>query len=138
MTITKLIKLARTTAVNWLECDDALAAVNETWGLAYEAARTKLNQQLLEAPTLGIDLEQFKGKKSPFIFPDEGVRVVPRVFTLPVPNDALAKADARIKRCEMALKLAKNKKKELVEELQIKGHEFHVSQVVTTFQRIKK
>jgi len=138
MTLNKLIKRSREAATLWKDCDEALAACNDTFGIPYESARKVLNDSLLTAVTSDeIDLDHLKGDTNPFRFEDLKVLVVVRPTLLPVPDKKLEEIEARIERMELELKLAKAKRKARLEELQLKGHEFIAEKITTAFRTIK-
>lgn len=136
--LSRLIKAAGIASHAWLECDEALAQVNESHGMPYEAARKSLNSKLLQASSEEFDLDQLKGKDSPFIFPDPGVHVIVRVHQLPAPTDQLAKARTRREKAQLQFELAKKAEKDLIAKLAMQGHEFHVEKVTTAFKRTAK
>lgn len=138
MTLNKLIKRGRDAATLWKECDEALAACNESFGEPYEAARKVLNDSLLTSVTSEeVALDHLKGDTNPLRFEDLKVLVVVRPTLLPVPDKKLEELEARIERMELELKLVKAKRKARLEELQLKGHEFITEKVTTAFRTIK-
>lgn len=138
MKLEQLIKQARTSVTCWSDCDHALTEVNEAYGSPFEAARDKLNSSLLLAEQNGIEIDQLQGSDSPFRFPDLGAMVVVRISRLPTPNNKIETIDLRIERLERELKLAKNERKRLLQQLKIKGHEFVTEKITTAFKHIIK
>jgi len=138
MKIDKLQSKARDSARLWAACDEALAQVDEAFGTPWQASRDILNTALTVAESRGFELEELQGPDSPFRFPDIGTQVIVRVSRLPVPCDELAKLDMRIEKIERELKLLKNKRKSLLEELKIRGLEFVTSKITTAYKHITK
>lgn len=134
----QLITQARATAERWLECDNALIDVNDTFGQPYEDNRGILNDMLMKAVEDEVSMDQFQGPESDFRFPDMGAMVIVKVSQLPTPTDMLETADLRIKKAEQQLKLAKAAKKNLVERYKINGHQFVTEKITTAFKRITK
>ena len=135
--LSKLVKRGREAATLWDECDTALVAVNETFGEPFEKSRNDLNSSLLAATARELDVDTFKGDDNPLRFEDLKILVVVRPSLLPVPDKKLENIDIRIEKAERELKLLKAKRKSILEELKIKGHEFIVEKVTTAFRHIK-
>ena len=131
-----LVNKARKAATLWLECDDALSEVEETYGTPWEAARQTLTSALTIADGDGIDLEQYQGPDSLFKFPEMGTMVMVRINRVPVPTDELDRLNIRIEKLERELRLAKNKRKAYIESLKIKAHDFVTEKITTAFKRI--
>ena len=89
-----LVNKARKAATLWLECDDALSEVEETYGTPWEAARQTLTSALTIADGDGVDLEQYQGPDSLFKFPEMGTMVMVRIVcrSLPMNSSALTSA----------------------------------------------
>ena len=70
MKLSELINRGHDTALKWSECDEALVAVNETFGEPYESARKALHNDLLVATSREVPLDTFKGENNPLRFED--------------------------------------------------------------------
>jgi hypothetical protein len=137
MKLSKLIKQGHSTALKWSECDEALVAVNETFGEPYDSARKALHNELLVATTDGIPLDTFKGDSNPLRFEDLKVLVVVKPSLVPAPSTKLENIDRRIERLKEELEIAKTERKSIIEKLKIKNHEFVISKISTQFRHIK-
>ena len=138
MKLPNLIKQARHAATSWLECDDALLQVNESFGQCFEAGRDNLNSQLMVAESSGFEMDQLQGPESAFRFPDLGALVMVKIHRLPVPCSGLEILDTRIEKMEKELKLLKIKRKAMIEKLKLKNHDFVTSKITTAYKRIIK
>ena len=137
--IITLTNLAHTAADAWDECDNALVALNASYGTPYEAARTNLTKDLIIAETEGIDLSVFSGKESPFRFEDLKVNIAVKIYRKPSEHPKLEAIDAKIAKAEEDLKVLKTKRKALIEELEIRKQiSQQTDKIVTAFSRIKK
>jgi len=132
----QLVTKARKAATLWLECDDALSEVEETYGTPWEAARQTLTSALTIADGDGIDLEPYQGPESLFRFPEMGTMVMVRISRVPVPTDELDRINIRIEKLERELQLARNKRKAYIAALKIKAHDFVTEKISTAFKRI--
>lgn len=137
MKLSELIKRGHDTALKWSECDEALVAVNETFGEPYDSARKALHNDLLVATSREVPLDTFKGDNNPLRFEDLKVLVVVKPSLVPAPDKKLEDIDTRIERLERELKLARTERKSIIEKLKIKDHEFVISQISTQFRHIK-
>tara|TARA_R100000734_G_C3272285_1_gene67979 strand:- start:56 stop:469 length:414 start_codon:yes stop_codon:yes gene_type:complete len=137
MKLSELIKRGHDTALKWSECDEALVAVNETFGEPYDSARKALHNDLLVATSREVPLDTFKGKNNPLRFEDLKVLVVVKPSLIPAPHKKLEDVDARIERLERELKLARADRSSIIDKLKIKNHEFVISQISTQFRHIK-
>ena len=137
MKLSELINRGHDTALKWSECDEALVAVNETFGEPYDSARKALHNELLVATTHGIPLDTFKGDSNPLRFEDLKVLVVVKPSLVPAPSTKLENIDRRIERLKEELEIAKTERKSIIEKLKIKNHEFVISQISTQFRHIK-
>ncbi len=132
----QLVTKARKAATLWLECDDALSEVEETYGTPWEAARQTLTSALTIADGDGIDLEPYQGPESLFRFPEMGTMVMVRISRVPIPTDELDRINIRIEKLERELQLARNKRKAYIAALKIKAHDFVTEKISTAFKRI--
>lgn len=137
-TIADLVKQGRHAAEAYDECDAALTQLNDSFGKPYEASRCNLTNELIQADVSGLDLTVFQGEKSLFRFPDLDTNIVVRIRRVPVGTDKLDKIDQKIAEMEQKLKLLKNQRKRLIEDLKIIGDTDFITDAITTaFQRIK-
>lgn len=137
MKLSELIKRGHDTALKWSECDEALVAVNETFGEPYESARKALHNDLLVATTRDIPLDTFKGDSNPLRFEDLKVLVVVKPSLVAAPSTKLENIDRKIERLKEELEIAKTERKSIIEKLKIKNHEFVISKISTQFRHIK-
>jgi hypothetical protein len=133
-----LVERGRHTAELFDECDQALTALNESFGSPYEAARSNLTTDLQLAEASGLDLNVFQGSESLFKFPEFGTNIIVRVTKAPTGHAKLDKIDARIEKLERELKVARVERKKLVEQLSIMGTiDLITDKITTAFSRIK-
>lgn len=138
ISVSKLVEQGRISARLYDECDTALTELNDAFGNPYEAARKNLTNDLIKAEASDVDLSVFQGEDSLFKFPEFRTNIIVRVSYKPTANTKLEKIDAEIDALEQKLKLAKLKRKNLIEELKISQLvEFTTDKIVTAFSRIK-
>lgn len=137
-TISHLVERGRRTAELFDECDQALTALNESFGTPYEAARSNLTNDLEQADASGLSLETFQGPDSLFKFPEFGTNIIVRVTKAPTGHAKLDKVNARIEKLERDLKVARIERKKLVEQLSVMGAiDLLTDKITTAFSRLK-
>ena len=137
-TIADLVAQGRHAAEAYDECDTALTQLNDSFGKPYEASRCNLTNELIQADVSGLDLSVFQGEHSLFRFPELDTNIVVRIRRVPVGTDKLVKIDQKIAEMEQKVKLLKNQRKRLVDDLRIIGNtDFITDSITTAFQRLK-
>ena len=137
-TIADLVAHGRHAAEAYDECDAALTQLNDSFGKPYEASRCNLTNELIQADVSGLDLSVFQGEHSLFRFPELDTNIVVRIRRVPVGTDKLVKIDQKIAEMEQKVKLLKNQRKRLVDDLRIIGNtDFITDSITTAFQRLK-
>lgn len=138
LTVSKLVDQGRVSARLYDECDTALNELNEAFGAPYEAARSNLTTDLIRAEASDIDLSVFQGSDSLFKYPEYKTNIIVRISYKPTGHAKLDKINSEIETLENKLKLAKLKRKNLIEELKIGNLiEFTTDKIITAFSRIK-
>lgn len=137
-TISTLVEQGRRSAELFDQCDQALTALNESFGAPYEASRNNLTQDLQQAEASGLALDAFQGPDSLFKFPEFGTNIIVRVSKVPTGHAKLDKIDEQIDKLERQLKVAKIERKKLVEQLTVMGAiDMLTDKITTAFSRIK-
>ena len=137
-TINDLVEQGRHAASLYDECDTALTQLNDAFGIPYEASRSNLTNDLIQADVKGLDLSIFQGKESLFKYPDFSTHIVVRINRVASGNSKLTKIDQRIAVMEEKLKLLKLQRKHLVTELATVGAvDFITDKITTVFSRLK-
>lgn len=139
ITQTSLVQLGRHAAETYDECDTALTQLNEGFGIAFEAARQNLSDDVnIAACRMGMDLSVFSGKSSLFRYEEFRTNIVVKVSKLPTEHEQLLKMDDKIAELERKLKKAKLARKQLIESLALDNKiEFTTDKVNLAFTRIK-
>jgi hypothetical protein len=138
ITVAKLVEQGRISARLYDECDTALAELNDAFGTPYENARKNLTGDLIKADASDIDLSVFQGEDSLFKFPEFQTNIIVRISHKPTAHAKLERIESEIEVLENKLKLAKLKRKNLIEELKLgRLIEFTTDKIVTAFSRIK-
>lgn len=138
LTTQTLINQGRISAERYDECDTALAELNDSFGVAYDSAKSNLNTLLAQADANDIDLSVFQGDDSLFKFPEFKTNIVVRIDRVPTPHQRIAKLDDKIADLELKLKLAKNERKALIEQLILKGQvDLLTDKITAVFRRLK-
>lgn len=139
ITQTSLVQLGRHAAETYDECDTALTQLNEGFGVAFEAARQNLSDDVnIAACRMGMDLSVFSGKSSLFRYEEFRTNIVVKVTQLPTEHEKLLKIDAKIEQLQNQLAKAKLQRKQLIEMLALDNQiDFTTSKVNLAFTRIK-
>lgn len=138
ITTQTLVDQGRISAERYDSCDTALAELNESFGVEYEAAKNNLNSMLWQAETKEVDLSVFQGENSLFKFPEFKTNIVVRIDKVPTPHQKLDKLDEKIADLELKLKLAKSERKALIEQLMLKGQvDLLTDKIAAVFRRLK-
>lgn len=139
ITQTSLVQLGRHAAETYDECDTALTQLNEGFGVAFEAARQNLSDDVnIAACRMGMDLSVFSGKSSLFRYEEFRTNIVVKVTQLPTEHEKLLKVDAKIEQLQNQLAKAKLQRKQLIEMLALDNQiDFTTSKVNLAFTRIK-
>lgn len=134
-----LVQLGRHAAETYDECDTALTQLNEGFGVAFEAARQNLSDDVnIAACRMGMDLSVFSGKSSLFRYEEFRTNIVVKVTQLPTEHEKLLKIDAKIEQLQNQLAKAKLQRKQLIEMLALDNQiDFTTSKVNLAFTRIK-
>jgi hypothetical protein len=133
-----ILKLADTAAGAWSECDQALASVNESFGVPFEAARDNLLADVTQADGEGFDLGLFSGADSKFKFPQYKTNIVVRISRKPTPHSKLQKLADKVSDLEQQLKVAKLKLKQQAELLVQTGECDQLTEKISlAFTRLK-
>lgn len=112
-----LVSLGERAASAWDECDQALAALNQSFGTPFEAAKDNLLRDITIAESEGIDLSVFSGTDSRFKFPDLRTNIVVRISRKPTSHTKLEKLADKVAKLEQELKVAKLQLKHTAEQL---------------------
>lgn len=137
-TIAKLVEQGRHAASLYDECDTALTQLNDSFGIPYEASRSNLTNDLIQADVSGLDLSVFQGKDSLFKYPELDTHIVVRINRIATGNTKLDKLDRKIVDMEEKLKLLKLQRKHLTEELKSIGAvDLITDKITTVFNRLK-
>jgi len=138
LTTQTLINQGRISAERYDECDTALAELNDSFGVAYESAKSNLNTLLTQADANEVDLSVFQGEDSLFKFPEFKTNIVVRIDRTPTPHQKIGKLDEKIADLELKLKLAKSERKALIEQLILKGQvDLLTDKITAVFRRLK-
>ena len=139
ITQTSLVQLGRHAAETYDECDTALTQLNEGFGVAFEAARQNLSDDVnIAACRMGMDLSVFSGKSSLFRYEEFRTNIVVKVTQLPTEHEKLLKVDAKIEQLQNQLAKAKLQRKQLIEMLALDNQiDFTTDKVNLAFTRIK-
>jgi hypothetical protein len=138
VTTTELLTLGKLAAESWNDCDVALAQVQDSFGIPFEAAKDNLLRDVTLAESQGIDLTSFSGTNSRFKFPEYGANIVIRVQRKPTPHVKLEKLAAKVAKLEAELKLAKMQLKHTAEQLvQSKECDEVTDKITLAFTRLK-
>lgn len=139
ITQTSLVQLGRHAAETYDECDTALTQLNEGFGVAFEAARQNLSDDVnIAACRMGMDLSVFSGKSSLFRYEEFRTNIVVKVTQLPTEHEKLLKIDAKIEQLQNQLAKAKLQRKQLIEMLALDNQiDFTTDKVNLAFTRIK-
>lgn len=134
-----LVQLGRHAAETYDECDTALTQLNEGFGVAFEAARQNLSDDVnIAACRMGMDLSVFSGKSSLFRYEEFRTNIVVKVTKLPTEHEKLLKIDAKIEQLQNQLAKAKLQRKQLIEMLALDNQiDFTTDKVNLAFTRIK-
>lgn len=134
-----LVQLGRHAAETYDECDTALTQLNEGFGVAFEAARQNLSDDVnIAACRMGMDLSVFSGKSSLFRYEEFRTNIVVKVTQLPTEHEKLLKIDAKIEQLQNQLAKAKLQRKQLIEMLALDNQiDFTTDKVNLAFTRIK-
>lgn len=136
---TDLVELGAIAAEAYDECDNALKALNESFGVPYEAAKDNLLRDVTAAESQGVDLSVFSGDQSRFRFPEHNTNIVVRISRIPTPHDKLDKLSAKVSKLEQELKVAKMQLKHAAEALVLTGEcDQLTDKIVLAFTRLKK
>lgn len=136
---TDLVELGAIAAEAYDECDNALKALNESFGVPYEAAKDNLLRDVTTAESQGVDLSVFSGDNSRFRFPQHNTNIVVRISRIPTPHDKLDKLSAKVSKLEQELKVAKMQLKHAAEALVLTGEcDQLTDKIVLAFTRLKK
>jgi hypothetical protein len=112
-----LVKLGAAAADAYDEKDQAQTALDESFGLPFNAARDNLLRDLEIAESQGLDLSLFSGDESRFRFPVSNTHIIVRVSKIPTPHVKLERLQAKVSKLEHELKLAKMALKHTTEQL---------------------
>lgn len=138
ITTQALVNQGRISAERYDSCDTALAELNDSFGVEYEAAKGNLNSMLWQADTNEVDLSVFQGDDSLFKFPEFKTNIVVRIDRIPTPHQKIDKLDDKIADLELKLKLAKAERKALIEQLILKGQvDLLTDKITAVFRRLK-
>ena len=136
---TDLVELGAIAAEAYDECDNALKALNESFGVPYEAAKDNLLRDVTAAENQGVDLSVFSGEESRFRFPEHNTNIVVRISRVPTQHDKLDKLSAKVSKLEQELKVAKMQLKHAAEALVLTGEcDQLIDKIVLAFTRLKK
>lgn len=139
VTTSSLLKLGTLAADAWNECDNALTALNESFGAPFEACRDNLQRDILIADREGLDYSCFAGNESRFKFPEFNTHIIVRVTKKPTGHTRLEKAAERVAKLEQELKIAKHQLKALTEELVLRHEVDEVTDKIgLAFKRLTK
>jgi hypothetical protein len=138
LTTQALVNQGRISAESYDSCDTALAELNGSFGVEYEAAKNNLTTMLSQADAGEIDLGVFQGENSLFKFPEFKTNIVVRIDRVPTPHQRIDKLDDKIADLELKLKLAKSERKALIEQLILKGQvDLLTDKITAVFRRLK-
>jgi hypothetical protein len=112
-----LVKLGAAAADAYDEKDQAQTALDESFGLPFNAARDNLLRELEIAESQGLDLSLFSGDQSRFRFPASNAHIIVRISKVPTPHAKLERLQAKVSKLEHELKLAKMALKHTTEQL---------------------
>ncbi len=126
-----LVALAATAAESYSEYADALALLEESFGVPYNAAKDCLTRDINVALKQGVDLQPFTGAESRFKFPEFRTNIVVRISRETTEHSTLTKLAAKVTELEQKLKLAKKQLSNAAEELLLKGEVEQVPAKVT-------
>lgn len=139
ITTSSLLKLGTVAAEAWSDCDNALTALNESFGAPFEACRDNLQRDILIADREGVDYSCFAGEDSRFKFPEFNTHIIVRVTKKPTEHTRLEKAMERVSKLEQELKIAKHQLKALAEELILRHEVDEVTDKISlAFKRLNK
>lgn len=133
-----LVSLGARAASAWDECEQALTALNQSFGTPFEAAKDNLLRDIKVAESEGIDLSVFSGADSRFKFPDLQTNIVVRISRKPTPHTKLEKLADKVAKLEQDLKVAKLQLKHTAEQL-VAQHECDelTDRITLAFTRLK-
>jgi hypothetical protein len=136
---TELVELGSLAAEAYDECDTALKALNDSFGLPYESAKDNLLRDVTLADTQGLDLSVFSGDNSRFKFPKHNTNIVVRISRVPTPHSKLAALAEKVSKLEAELKMAKMRFKHAAEQLVLSGEcDERTEKISLAFTRLKK
>lgn len=135
----ELVKLGELAAETFDERDNAQAALDQSFGVPFEASRDNLLRDIQIAEAEGLDLSVFSGSESRFKFPVYNTNIVVRISKVPTPHDKLEKLQAKVAKLEQELKLAKLALKHTAEQL-VTAHECDevTERISLAFTRLRK
>lgn len=138
ITTQTLVSQGRISAERYDSCDTALAELNNSFGVEYEASKSNLTSMLCQADAGELDLSVFQGENSLFKFPEFKTNIVVRIDRTPTPHQKIDKLDEKIADLELKLKLAKSERKALIEQLILKGQvDLLTDKITAVFRRLK-
>jgi hypothetical protein len=131
MKLSDLIALGDATAESFRAYDDALTALDDSFGIPLRTNKTTLLEDIRLAQSDGMDLSSLAGPKSRFKFPEHGAKIVVRYIRKVPSHPKTEKLEAKVAKLERELKLAKQQLKHKQEELVTAGE---AEDVVTDVQ----
>jgi hypothetical protein len=135
----ELVKLGELAAETFNEKETAQTALDESFGLPFEASRDNLLRDIQIAESEGLDLSVFSGAESRFKFPIYNTNIVVRISKIPTPHEKLEKLQTKVAKLEQELKLAKMALKHTAEQL-VAAHECDelTDRISLAFTRLRK
>ena len=138
ITTQSLVEQGRICAERYDACDVALAELNGSFGIEYEAARNNLTTMLCHAEHGGHNLSAFKGEDSLFKFPEFRTNIVVRIDRVPSPHPKIDKLNEKIADLERKLKIAKIERDSLIKQLDLTGAiDLVTDKITAVFRRLK-